>query len=129
VQRHRLSTSCSSNFQSALQNAGLGEDAAKVLASVAGGATATTIGAAASGGSAAGASTAFNADFNNRQQSPKEIKTGSAEGRKTTEEQQRLDDAACADSLFLWYGSKGSNTRRRSRRKIGERTTLRSSNS
>lgn len=84
-------------FQSALQNAGLGEDAAKVLASVAGGATATTIGAAASGGSAAGASTAFNADFNNRQQSPKEIKTLAAlKAGKTTEEQQRLDDAACA---------------------------------
>lgn len=54
-------------FQSALQNAGLGEGAAKVLASLAGGATATTIGAVASGGSAAGAATAFNADMNNRQ--------------------------------------------------------------
>ncbi len=61
-------------FQSALQNAGLGEDTAKVLASVAGGATATTIGAAASGGSAAGASTAFNADMNNRQLHPDERK-------------------------------------------------------
>lgn len=54
-------------FQSALQNAGFEEGAAKVLAGLAGGATATTIGAATSGGSAAGAATAFNADMNNRQ--------------------------------------------------------------
>jgi filamentous hemagglutinin len=59
-------------FQSALQNAGLGEGAAKVLASLAGGATATTIGAVASGGSAAGAATAFNSDMNNRQLHPSE---------------------------------------------------------
>ncbi|EHN63592.1 two-partner secretion domain-containing protein [Comamonas testosteroni] len=59
-------------FQSALQNSGLGEGAAKVLASLAGGATATTIGAVASSGSAAGAAAAFNSDMNNRQLHPSE---------------------------------------------------------
>lgn len=43
-----------------------------MLASLAGGATATTIGAVASSGSAAGAAAAFNSDMNNRQLHPSE---------------------------------------------------------
>jgi len=61
------------NFKRALQDAGLGEGTANFISSLAGGATAATIGAAASGGSAAGAGTAVNADVNNRQLHPTEI--------------------------------------------------------
>jgi len=59
-------------LQQGLQNAGLGESASQVIASLAGGATAAGIGAAASGGSVAGGATAFNADMNNRQLHPSE---------------------------------------------------------
>jgi Hemagglutinin repeat len=54
-------------LQQGLQKAGLGDDASKLIASLASGATAAGIGAAASGGSVAGGATAFNADMNNRQ--------------------------------------------------------------
>ncbi|UDF33551.1 UNVERIFIED_ORG: hemagglutinin repeat-containing protein [Shinella sp. XGS7] len=61
-----------SGLQSALKDAGLGDSAANLISGLAGGATAATIGAAASGGSTAGAATAFNADMNNRQLHPPE---------------------------------------------------------
>jgi filamentous hemagglutinin len=54
-------------FQQGLQKAGLGEDASKLIASVASGTAAAGIGATASGGSVSGGATAFNADMNNRQ--------------------------------------------------------------
>ncbi|WP_146187760.1 hemagglutinin repeat-containing protein [Limnohabitans sp. T6-5] len=61
-------------LQQGLQNAGLGESASKVIAGLASGTTAAAIGAAASGGSVAGGATAFNADMNNRQLHPTEVK-------------------------------------------------------
>lgn len=54
-------------LKTALKEAGLGDSAANLISGLAGGATAATIGAAASGGNTAGAVTAFNADINNRQ--------------------------------------------------------------
>jgi filamentous hemagglutinin len=54
-------------LQQGLQKAGLGEDASKLIASVASGTAAAGIGATASGGSVSGGATAFNADMNNRQ--------------------------------------------------------------
>ncbi|WP_439115692.1 hemagglutinin repeat-containing protein, partial [Hydrogenophaga sp.] len=59
-------------LQEGLQNAGLGDSASQLIASLAGGATAAGIGAAASGGTLAGGATAFNADMNNRQLHPSE---------------------------------------------------------
>jgi filamentous hemagglutinin len=50
-----------------LQKAGLGEDASKLIGSLASGTAAAGIGATASGGSVSGGATAFNADMNNRQ--------------------------------------------------------------
>lgn len=57
-------------LQSSLQQAGLSKDSSELIASLAGGATAATIGAAASGGSATGMAAGFNADLNNRQLHP-----------------------------------------------------------
>jgi filamentous hemagglutinin len=54
-------------LKTAIKNAGLGDSAANVISSLAGGTTAAAIGAAASGGSVAGGATAFNSDMNNRQ--------------------------------------------------------------
>jgi filamentous hemagglutinin len=54
-------------LQQGLQKAGLGEDASKLIGSLASGTAAAGIGATASGGSVSGGATAFNADMNNRQ--------------------------------------------------------------
>ncbi|WP_228768292.1 hemagglutinin repeat-containing protein [Limnohabitans sp. DM1] len=59
-------------LKTAIKNAGLGDSAANVISSLAGGTTAAAIGAAASGGSVAGGATAFNSDMNNRQLHPSE---------------------------------------------------------
>jgi hypothetical protein len=85
-------------LQDGLKSAGLGDSAAKTIASLVSGATAAGIGAAASGGSTAGAATAFNADMNNRQLHPTEIqkakelaaKSGGKYTQAQIEEQMRL---------------------------------------
>jgi filamentous hemagglutinin len=73
----------------------MSDSAAKVIASLAGGATAAGIGAVASGGSTAGAVTAFNADMNNRQLHPKEAQKAkelaAKSGGKYT--QKQIEDA------------------------------------
>ncbi|MFY7866373.1 MAG: hypothetical protein ACOVRJ_16195, partial [Roseateles sp.] len=84
-------------LKTALKEAGLGDSAANLISGLAGGATAATIGAAASGGSTAGAATAFNADMNNRQLHFTEAqKLAALKEGKTKQEQERLDAAACA---------------------------------
>lgn len=60
-------------FQNLLTESGVDPSTAMQLARVAGGLTATAVGATASGGSAAGAAAGFNQDMNNRQLHPKEI--------------------------------------------------------
>jgi filamentous hemagglutinin len=70
-------------LKTALKDAGLGDSAANLISGLAGGATAATIGAAASGGSTAGAATAFNADMNNRQLHPDERRKAADLARKS----------------------------------------------
>jgi hypothetical protein len=65
----------------ALQDAGLGDSAARTIASLASGATAATLGGAAGG--ATGAATAFNADMNNRQLHPDERRRAADLARKS----------------------------------------------
>jgi hypothetical protein len=85
----------------------MSDSAAKVIASLAGGATAAGIGAVASGGSTAGAVTAFNADMNNRQLHPKEAqkakdlaaKSGGQYKQSEIEEQMRLMGNAASGEL------------------------------
>jgi len=82
-------------LQQGLQKAGVGDDASKLIASLASGATAAGIGAAASGGSVAGGATAFNADMNNRQLSfaerQKAAQLAQQSGGKYT--QKQIEDA------------------------------------
>jgi hypothetical protein len=94
-------------LQDTLKTAGLGDSAAKTIASLAGGTTAAAIGAAASGGSTAGAATAFNADMNNRQLHPSEVtrakdlaaKSGGKYKQSEIEEQMRLMGNAATGEL------------------------------
>jgi hypothetical protein len=96
-----------SKLQDGLKTAGLGDSAAKAIASLASGATAAGIGAAASGGSVAGAATAFNADMNNRQLHPTEVqkakelaaKSGGKYTQAQIEEQLRLMGNAATGEL------------------------------
>lgn len=67
--------------KSALKDAGVSEDAAQLIASLAGGATAASIGGAVGG--TAGAATAFNADMNNRQLHPSERKLAQELAKKS----------------------------------------------
>lgn len=94
------------SLKTALKEAGVGDSAANLISSLAGGATAAGIGGAASGGSATGAATAFNADMNNRQLHPSErkkakelaAKSGGRYTQEQIEEQMRLmGNAATGD--------------------------------
>jgi len=67
--------------KSALKDAGVSEDAAQLIASLTGGATAASIGGAVGG--TAGAATAFNADMNNRQLHPSERKLAQELAKKS----------------------------------------------
>ena len=59
-------------LKTALKDAGVNDSTANVIAGLVGSTTAATMGTVASGGSTAGAATAFNADLNNRQLHPSE---------------------------------------------------------
>jgi filamentous hemagglutinin len=85
------------SVQTRLQNAGMSPDAAKAVAVAVGTGTATVIGAAASGGTAASAATAFNADANNRQSRTAEQMLIEQAGKGLTAAQRQvLEDASCA---------------------------------
>lgn len=84
------------SLRTALKEAGVGDSAANLISSLAGGATAAGIGGVSSGGSAAGAVTAFNADMNNRQLHPSEKQRITELAKGDARKEARLTAAACA---------------------------------
>lgn len=96
------------SLKTALKDVGVGDSGANLIASLAGGATAATIGAAVSGGSETGSATAFNADMNNRQLHPTEIqwirqnarRFAQQQGLSEQEAEQRLAQQAFREVQF-----------------------------
>jgi hypothetical protein len=89
-------------LKTALKDAGLGDNAANVISSLAGGTTAAAIGAAASGGTTAGGATAFNADMNNRQLHPSEVQRIKGLAADKARDTCR-GDGACETQMNLYW--------------------------
>jgi filamentous hemagglutinin len=83
-------------IEKGLENTGASVNIAKATAQFISGITAAGIGSIASGGSIAGAATASNADFNNRQLSPTEKQRIKALAKNDSQKEARLTAAACA---------------------------------
>ena len=79
-----------------LENSGANANVAKATAQLITGITAIGIGSVASGGSTAGAATAFNSDSNNRQLSPTEKQRIKEIAKNDPQKEARLTAAACA---------------------------------